>query len=166
VGREDGQVRFNEAQGVLGKVVVARLGSGTDVIEAIEKICEDNHIGSAIIATAIGSLAQAEFSFIIPKEDTKLKAGKGEPLFLEGPLDLLGAQGTVGWDQQGNRYTHLHGMLADKLDRLYGGHLVKGKNPVLLTMEISLIELKGISLIRRFYEETGSYQLSPEKCEE
>lgn len=160
-----GEINFRAAQGTTGRIVVARLNSGTDIIDGIEKMCDDYNIESAIITTVIGSIARAEFAFVVPRPDTKMKAGKGDPLCLEGPLDFLSAQGTIGKDQEGKRYTHMHGVLADKLDRLYGGHMTKGKNPVLLTVEVSLLELTGMQLVRRYYEETNSYQLSPERSE-
>lgn len=160
-----GDLKFHEASGIAGRIIVARVSTGTDIVEGIEEICEKYNIEAAIVSVVIGSLQRAEITYAVPKSDTKMKAGKGEPLCLEGPLDCLSAQGTVGRNEKGERYAHIHAALADKLDHVYGGHLARGKNPVLLTVEVALTEVTGLRLVRRLYEETNTSQLSPEVIE-
>ncbi|UZM99943.1 DUF296 domain-containing protein [Lysinibacillus sp. MHQ-1] len=48
-------VRVNYGIGSFGKVISARLLMGTDIIEGIEALCEENNIDSATIISCIGS---------------------------------------------------------------------------------------------------------------
>jgi hypothetical protein len=150
------------ACGQPGRIVVARIGAGTDLIEGIEEICRRYDIKSGLILGLTGSLSGAKFTYIVPKEDSKLGAGKGVPYTLPGPLNILAAEGTIARTERGEYYVHIHAALADQLDHVYGGHIFK-PTTVLLTMEVAIMETAGISLMRRFYDETGSEQLSPEE---
>lgn len=147
-----------------GRLVVARIGAKTDLLEGIKDICSKYDIKSAVILGLTGSLSEAKFTYIVPKEDSKLGAGKGVPFVLPGPLNILAAEGTVARTERDDYYIHIHAALADQLDHVYGGHIFK-PTTVLLTMEVALLETAGVSLRRRFYEETGSEQLSPEEAE-
>lgn len=157
-----GELRYRAAQGELGKVVAARLLPGTDIIEGIEKICEDYSIKYAFIGCSIGSLRKASFLFAVPKPEAKVKAGYSTPLELTGPIEFLGGLGVVCEDEKGERLTHFHGTVSDKLDHVYGGHFMKGQNPVLTTIDLIIIEIKGAKLLRRYDDETGLVNFAPE----
>ena len=61
--------RYKAAQGRLGKVVAARLLPGTELIQGIERICEDNEVKYAVVGCAIGSLSKSTFLIAMPKKD-------------------------------------------------------------------------------------------------
>jgi len=157
-----GEIRYTAARGELGKVVAARLLPETDIIEGIEKICEDYGIKYAFVGCSIGSLQKATFLYLVPKPEAKVKAGYTAPFELPGPIEFLGGLGLVCEGADGEKLTHFHGTVSDKLDHVYGGHLVKGQNPVLVTMDLIIIEVKGVKLLRKYDEETELVNFAPE----
>lgn len=155
-------VRYKAAQGNLGKVVAARLQPGTDLIEGIEKICADHGIEYAFVTCSVGSLQKSTLLLATPNEDAKIKISYGAPIEVPGPIEFLGGQGVVCKGEKGERLTHFHAILSDKLGKVYGGHAIKGRNPALVTIDLVVIEVKGIKFIRRYDEETGFINFSPE----
>jgi hypothetical protein len=81
-------------------------------------------------------------------------AGYGDPVVKEGPLELISAQGTIGLDVDANLLVHMHASLGDGLGNVYGGHLIKGKCPILITGEIMITFLEGIRAVQRYDQET------------
>jgi len=157
-----GEIRYTAAQGEIGKVVAARLLPGTDIIEGIEKICEDYGIRYAFVGCSIGSLQKATFMYLVPKPEVKVKAGYSTPFELPGPIEFLGGLGVVCEGVNREKLTHFHGTVSDKLDHVYGGHFVKGQNPVLVTMDLIIVEVKGVKLLRKYDEETELVNFAPE----
>jgi hypothetical protein len=158
----EGEIRYKSAPGQLGRVIAARLLPGTDIIEGIEKICADYGIDYAFVACSIGSLQKSTFMFAVPKPEAKIKIAYGEPFEIPGPIEFLGGQGVVCKNAKGETQTHFHGAISDKLQRIYGGHLLKGGNPSLATIDLIINEVKGMKLLRKYDEETGFVNLFPE----
>jgi predicted DNA-binding protein with PD1-like motif len=156
-----GEVRYQSAEGEIGKVVAARLLPGTDLVEGIEKVCEDHGISYGLV-NCIGSLQKATFMYVVPIPEAKVGAGYTAPYELPGPIEFLGGLALVCETESGEKNTHLHGSFCDQLDHLYGGHLVKGGNPILVTMDLAIIELTGMKVLRRYDEETDLVNLAPE----
>ena len=63
---------------------------------------------------------------------------------------------------EGELETHFHATFSNEKKEVYGGHLVKGKNPTLATIDLSIIEVKGVKLGKKFDEETGFVLMSSE----
>jgi hypothetical protein len=82
--------------------------------------------------------------------DNKVGAGYSDPRAIEGPLELLSAQGTIGLEEGGAVAIHLHGAVSDKEGRVHGGHLVKGGNPVLITGEVAVTQVEGIRIAKGY----------------
>lgn len=156
------EIRYKAAAGQVGRVIAARLFPGTDLIEGIEKICKDHGIKYAAVVCSIGSLQKATFMYLVPKPEAKMKAGYTAPYELPGPIEFLGGQGIVCEGENGEMITHFHCTISDQLDHVYGGHVVKGKNPILMTMDLVIIEIKGAKLLRKYDAETEVVQFSPE----
>lgn len=162
-GELSSTIRYQAACGKLGKVIIGRLLPGTDVIEGIEKICKDHSIKSAFVCLSIGSLQKATFMLAIAKEGTKLGIGYSEPIEVPGPIEFLSGLGVVCEGKTEEEFeTHLHATFSNEKKEVYGGHLVKGKNPTLATIDLSIIEVKGVKLGKKFDEETGFVVMSPE----
>jgi len=88
-------------------------------------------------------------------------AGYSDPINLDGPLELLSAQGTIGQEQNGDLFIHMHGLLSDQDGNVHGGHLIKGENPVLITCEIMISAVEGVRIKRRYDPETEMKLLTP-----
>jgi predicted DNA-binding protein with PD1-like motif len=136
------------SEGNLSKAAMIRVIPGSDVIEGIEDACRKLGIKAGAIISCIGSLQRASVMIAVPLNN-KVGAGYSEPITLEGPLELLSGQGTIGQEKEGEIIAvHLHGVVSDKEGHLHGGHMVKGHNPVLITCEIMIAEIEGIKILR------------------
>lgn len=140
-------------QGSVSKVVMIRLNPGKDLIEGITEVCHTHGLKSGVITSCIGSLQRASFFTVIPLPN-KMGAGYGDPVVMEGPLELVSAQGTIGLDVDANLLIHMHASLGDGRGNLYGGHLIKGKCPILITGEIMIAFLEGVRVVQRHDPET------------
>ena len=148
------------AVGNLSKVVMLRVLPGSDIIEGIGEVCRNLHINSGAITCCIGSLQRASFLIAVPL-DNKIGAGYSEPKTVDGPLEFLSAQGTIGEEEDGRIFVHLHGLLSDRNGDIYGGHLIKGENPALITCEIMISAVGGIDMKRRYDPATEMRLLIP-----
>ena len=153
-------MRITFSGGHLGKVIMIRVLPGSDIIEGIEVACQRLDIKSAVITCCIGSLQRASLLIAVPLEN-KIGAGYGPPMDFDGPLEFLGGQGSIGQEEDESLFIHMHGMLSDKDGNVHGGHLIKGKNPVLITCEIMINEMKGIRMTRTYDPEIDMKVLTP-----
>jgi predicted DNA-binding protein with PD1-like motif len=48
-------------------------------------------------------------------------------------------------------------VVSDKEGRLYGGYLVRGENPVLITCEVMVAQIEGISIERGYDPEVDMH---------
>jgi len=140
-------IQFVESH--LSRGVMIRVQPGNDPIMAIEEACERSAIRSGSISCCVGSLRKASFMFLVPF-DNRMGSAYCDPVTIEGPVEILSAQGTIG-EEEGSLYVHLHGSFVDKHGHVHGGHLIKGQNPVLYTAEIMICKSDG-ALMRRLYD--------------
>lgn len=140
-------------QGSVSKVVMIQLNPGKDLIEGITEVCQAHKMKSGVITSCIGSLQRASFFTAIPLPN-KMGAGYGDPVVMEGPLELVSAQGTIGLDVEANMLIHMHASLGDGKGNVYGGHLIKGKCPILITCEVMVAFLEGVRAVQKHDPET------------
>ena len=123
----------------LGRVIILNLDRGDLLLETIEEELAKSGVKNALVTSAIGSLQKVVLHRVI---------GKGpEPddeyvTFEEKPLELASLQGFV---LDGKAHFH---MVVSDVDHTYTGHLEPG-TAVLYLGEVSLVELKGVSLCRK-----------------
>lgn len=142
------------SEGHLSKVGMIRVIPGSDVIEGIEEACRKLGLRAGAIISCIGSLQRAKLMIAVPL-DNKIGAGYSKPVELEGPLELISGQGTIGQGQEGETTVHMHGVVSDKRGNLHGGHFVGGENPVLITCEIMIAQIDGIRIAKSYDPEVG-----------
>lgn len=157
-------MRVQSVEGSSGRTLVARLLPGTDMLEGIEEVCRRHHVKYAAVACAVGCFKQATFVYPIPQAGAQIGIVYSDPVVLEGPIEFLGGQGIICQSDDGKYLIHFHGSASDKDMRIWGGHLVTG-NVVLATLDLVINEICGVNMVRRFDEETGFVQFSPEKLE-
>jgi len=116
-------MRITFSEGHLSRVVMIRVLPGFVIIEGIEDVCK-----LLVIKTG---------------------AGYSNPMDFDGPLEFLAGQGTIG-QEEGDLFIHMHGVLSDKDGNVHGGHLIKGKNPVLATCEIMISRVEDVRMIRTY----------------
>ena len=123
-------------------------------------MCKRLDIKTGAITSCIGSLQRASLLIAVPLEN-KIGAGYGNPMDFDGPLEFLAGQGTIGQEEEGDLFIHMHGVLSDKDGNVHGGHLIKGKNPVLLTCEIMISHVEDVRMIRTYDPEIEMKVLAP-----
>jgi predicted DNA-binding protein with PD1-like motif len=148
------------AEAEIGKAVFIRLSPGTDLITGIAGVCREQGIRAASIACCIASLRRASFFVVVPMNN-RTGGGYSDPVHLEAPLEIVSAQGTVGEEENGEVFVHLHAALSDSQGMVHGGHLIQGTCPVLITSEIVLLPLYGVRLKRTYDPEVNMPILKP-----
>jgi predicted DNA-binding protein with PD1-like motif len=131
------------------RCMMIRLSPGTDLIEGLERALKEGGVIAGAVVSCIGSLRRAAFHIAVPA-DNPIGASYSPPIGVEGPLELISAQGTIGLEEDGSPFVHLHAVFSDGKGVLRGGHIVKGECPVLVTCEIAVKGLEGIRIVRRF----------------
>lgn len=154
-------IRFHDACGKTGKVIAARLLPDTDLIEGIEAVCEKNDIKYAYVS-CFGSFKTCGYMYLVPMMDAKVKAGYGDIIQQEGPVEFLNGTGVVC--QNKNAYdTHFHATMCNKEGHVFGGHIVKGYTPVLTTVDLVIMEIENVEMLRVSDEETALTQFLPKQ---
>jgi len=148
------------SSGQIAKTAMVRLTPGMDIIEGVETVCRQLDITSGAISSCIGSLERASYCIAVPL-DNGIGSGYGPPINLDGPLELLSAQGTIGTEQNEELFIHLHGVFSDLNGHIHGGHLIKGQSPVLITCEIMINQIQGVNMIRTYDPEVDMAVLEP-----
>lgn len=150
-------------KGKINDICAIRLGKGEDVVEGIKKACIDNGIKNAVIISIIGSLERACYNNTI-KDSSNLKTETtGTPLqWLEGPLEVVSAQGEICHKDDGELAIHIHGTFSDENGNAYGGHM-HGGNKVLCTLNVFLGVIDGAEMGIEWDDEVGLMQFCPRK---
>jgi predicted DNA-binding protein with PD1-like motif len=152
--------RFETVEASCGRVIVGRLLPGSDLIEGIEAICDKHNIAYAAITFSYGSLASAGFKFLqVPSPGERAVL---TPHNVDKRVEFLAGQGLV-CDGEDGRAIHLHGAVSDETGAVTGGHFERGQNPVYNNMDITLIELKGVRLTRRWDPDTKTIEMEVEQ---
>lgn len=154
-------LRIQDACGKAGKVVAERILPGTDLIEGIEECCRKNGIRHAAV-NCFGSFSSVGYMYLVPQAQAKVGAGYGDVIKKDGPIEFLSGTGVV-CQKEGQYDTHFHGTMCDKDGKVFGGHMVKGYNPALTTIDVMIMEVDGIQMLRQFDEETALTQFYPQK---
>lgn len=138
----------------ISKTVVARLFPGKDIFEGIREICKSKGVTAGSIVTMLGSLWSVTLVCVTPDPTSETGARYFEPITIEGPLELVGAQGMIGL-KDGEISVHLHGTVGTDEMEPIAGHIVdNGSTPVLATMEIVIQSFADIVLERVYDEKT------------
>ncbi len=125
-----------------GRTIILELERGEKLIESICSKLEEMNIKNALITSAVGSIQKLVFH-----RPTDLSAAAvDEIVTLEEPFEIGSLSGTI-IDSQ----AHLHFSAASP-SGVYGGHLELGTE-VLYLFEVTLTEITGLELERRWTEE-------------
>jgi predicted DNA-binding protein with PD1-like motif len=116
---------------VFKKVHIFRVKPGQELAGELADYCRRNGISSGVVIGIIGSLKSATLSFL------KELPGKYETKEYEGPLEIVGAQGSVAL-KDSELIVHVH-MQVSSQSECRGGHLVEAE--VFSTAEAVIGEL-------------------------
>ncbi len=150
--------------GSVGKVHAFRIETGEPFLETLQKVCEDHNIKNGVILSCMGSLDGARFFAPVEIPGKKFPYGYGDPTVLTGPIELYGATGFISHGADDEVLLHVHVSLGDNEGKGYVGHLIDG-NKALFTIDVVLMEIEGINMGRKYYEDLGVYLFAPTKKE-
>ena len=144
-----------------GRVIVARLKPGCDLLRSLQQIVEEKGIKAAVILSGVGLLSQAKLRNCktLP-DDYPITDQNRSYLYRDGPLEILGISGNVSM-AEGRPIVHAHLTLSyveDEKIGVLGGHMTEGCM-VFGFAEVFLMELTGLEMVKNFDEETKTLQL-------
>lgn len=142
------------AIGQTGRVIVARLMPGTDLVATIHDICAEHAIRAGVVLGSLGTLQSARLLTVTRVPTHKSGIGYSDPLLLDGPIEFINGQGVISELEDGGLYVHFHGTISDTEMNLYAGHFDPTGNPVLSTMDVTIIETVGVDVRREPDPET------------
>ncbi len=130
--------------GNTGRIIVARLGEGDDVLDAAVALIEEHDIRCGTI-TAMGGLKKGAVnsprSFHFQEPSGAMLCHR-----MEGPVELATAHGVFGRDGEGNLDFHVHGVIMNSEGSITCGDLILGQNPVWSMVELVITEVEGIQI--------------------
>ena len=128
------------------KIHTFRLKPGALIRSEIQKYAKENDFSAGIILSVVGAL-----------QSVKLRMAGATPKKqiikdISGDFEIVSIEGTLSKDD-----CHIHISLSDKNGAVVGGHLKEGV--VVVTAEVSLLELTDRQFLREFDKETGFEEL-------
>jgi len=115
--------------GRTGRILYGRIHPNEDLVESVETLCTDAGFAHALVRGSLGSLAAG-----------CVETPSGQRIEMAGPaVEVLTLTGEVR-TQGGAPHARLMGMLVDMQGQVSGGRVVRGRNPVCVTFEITLEE--------------------------
>lgn len=151
----ENEIRFDFALGELKRVLIGRLKPGSDVMTGLETVCKNNDFKVAYVSCGLGLLRQASYLLPIDSDKNKrLGVVYGAPIIVNERAEVLGMQGTIFKLENGDYASHIHYQMAKKDGTIVGGHLSKGGNIVMATLDFVLCEVNNVNIIREYDEET------------
>lgn len=130
------------------KIHVFRVRPRQELASEIVRYCQQNGVSSGVVIGIIGSAESARLNFL------RELPGKYETKEYGGPLEIVGAQGSVAL-KDGELIVHVHIQLSSP-DGCQGGHLVEAV--VFSTAEVTIGEL-DYQLYRHADDYTGLNEL-------
>ena len=135
--------RFWEARA--GRAFVGRLGTGSDLVEEIERYCAEQGILAAQV-TVIGAVRRARYAYYEQDDHRYLE------LETDAHHEIVGFTGNISLKDD-RPFLHAHATFADASGACVGGHLLRGIE--VFAAEVMIREVGGVSLVRLPDEETG-----------
>jgi len=137
--------------GSLGRTLFIRMDNGDDFLESLQKAIDANDIRFGVIVSGIATfkkcrLHQVTHTGYPPSENF---------LELEEPLEVMNVDGIIAAGEP-----HLHGTVATKEGKVYGGHIEPGCT-VLYLAEVCIAEATEVNMKRHKGESQVSL-LQPE----
>jgi predicted DNA-binding protein with PD1-like motif len=153
--------RYIARSGLTGRVIVARVKPGSDLLRSLQKVAAEEGVTSGIILSGVGLLKQARLRNCksLPKKYPITDANRTF-LSFEKPLEILSISGNVTLAERElvvHAHLTLYSVEGEEIT-VIGGHLIEGC-VVFGFSEFVIMELEGIEMAKRFDEETQSLQL-------
>lgn len=135
--------RFWEAHA--GRAFVGRLATGSDLVEELERFCEERGIHAAWVSV-VGAVSHASFAYYEQAEQRYLE------LSSDTNHEITSFVGNVSI-RDGKPFLHAHGAFADRDGASLGGHLLRGCT--VFVAEVTIREMSDVELVRHPDQVTG-----------
>jgi len=144
-----------------GRVVVARLKPGCDLLRSLQQVVLEKGVKAAVILSGVGLLGAAGIRNCktLP-EEFPITDNNRSYMYFEKPLEIIGLSGNVSL-ADGKPLVHAHVTLSyveNDMIKVIGGHLIEGCT-VFGFAEVFILELSGIEMVKSYDEETKTLQL-------
>ncbi|UCH01743.1 MAG: DNA-binding protein [Candidatus Bathyarchaeota archaeon] len=159
--RDFSENRYVCESGKSGQILVTRIKPGSDLLQSIRNIVEDNEVKSGVILSGTGLLCKSRLRNCktLPQHYPITDVNRSYLAF-ETPLEILALSGNVS-EIEGKPWVHAHIVLSyvksDRI-RVIGGHLIEGSIVFGFT-EVVLMEIEGMSMPKKYDDETKTLQL-------
>jgi predicted DNA-binding protein with PD1-like motif len=127
-----------------GRVLIARLEPGEDILHSIEKIAMENKVRSGHLSM-IGAVSRIHLGYF----DREEKVYKDFKVMED--LELVSGIGNIA-KYDNTLIIHVHLVAADETGKCYGGHLLEGCE-VSVTTELVIVEIPELK--RAVHDLTG-----------
>jgi predicted DNA-binding protein with PD1-like motif len=135
--------RFWEAHA--GRAFVGRLATGSDLVEELERFCEERGIHAAWVSV-VGAVSHASFAYYEQAEQRYME------LSSDANHEITSFVGNVSI-RDGKPFLHAHGAFADRDGGSLGGHLLPGCT--VFVAEVTIREMSDVELVRHPDQITG-----------
>ncbi len=114
------------------ETIIVVLELGDKIIESLKKIAEEKNINGYF--KGIGAVKWAEIGY------GDAETGEYHVKKVTGGFEVLGLNGNITLDENGEPIIHAHILLGDKEHKVLGGHLMEGE--ISITCEIFVKKIK------------------------
>jgi predicted DNA-binding protein with PD1-like motif len=139
-------IEMKTVKGKISDILVIRLKNGEGMVAGIKQACTENGIKNGVIINMTGSLDGACYSFPVKDPSNKWGLAGSGLVWLEGPVELLTAQGEIRHKDDGELSVHLHGTFADWKGIAHGGNVEGEENKVLFTLNIVIGVIEDVDM--------------------
>lgn len=135
-----------------GRRFVIKVQPGQRLTEGMIAFARENEVKNAVILSAVGSMKNVRFRGIKTGARLPITGPRMHVHEIEGPLELLGLEGNIFPDCDGEPDCHLHIMVGKSSGEVVGGHLFDAE--VFASCEILISEVL-VEGIERHASKTG-----------
>ena len=122
-----------------GRRFVLKVKPGELLRDRLLAFAREVGVKQAVIVSAVGSVRNIHFRGIKAGAKLPITEPRMRQHQLEGPLELLGLEGNLISDEQGELDSHLHILLAKSSGEVVGGHMFEAE--VFASCEVLLTEM-------------------------
>jgi predicted DNA-binding protein with PD1-like motif len=156
-------IKMKMAKGKISDILVMRLKRGEEISESVRQVCRKYDIKNAVIVNMIGSLKGAKYYDPVMNPKFKCGISYADPIFLECPVQFLGASGEILHHDGDELDIHIHATFSDSKGNAYGGHLAEDGNQALNTIDIYIGVIAGVDMGFEWEEELGRMVFCPKE---